>query len=256
MKFKTTIYVLPILLFATQATAQKLTSPDSINRLPSREFHISILTGFSFLGPGNDMESSMASSGLDDTNPGGWFGDSRAHPYTSKYPIVDVEATYYVWKNAGISLNSGLSNNIEVFGYEAVGIGNFMFLKSELWTVALNYAYSSKDKMHTLFAGPCLFIHHVEDLSAGIKSPDNLNKKPGLYLGYSLRILQKKHWLVNIKANYRAASASEIGPFVAHHDLGIGTPNPDTYTSEFSHTKVNISSMNIGLSLGLRFRKE
>ena len=250
------MHVLFILFFVKHATAQELASPDSTIRPPTREFHISVFTGFSFLGPKNDMESAMTSSGLDDTRPGGWFGGPTAHPFTRKYPIVDIEATYYRWKNAGISLNAGLSNNIEVLGYEGVGTGNFMFLKSELWSIALNYAYSSKDKIHTLFIGPSLFIHYVEDVSKGIKSPENLNKKLGFYIGYSLRLLQKKHWLVNFKTNYRAAPASEIGPFIAQHELGIGTPNPDTYTSEFSPTKVNIGCINVGLSFGLRSRKE
>ncbi len=253
MKFKNFLPVLFIIFFVKHTTAQEIAPADSTTR-PAREFTLSVFTGLSLLGPKSDMESTMAASGLGDTSPGGWFGGPKAHPFTDKYPIVDIEATYYVSKNSGLSLNTALIDNIEVFGYEDIGTGNFLFLKSETWSIALNYVYASKDKTHALFIGPAFFIHHVEDVSAGTKSPENLNKKLGFYAGYSLRLLQKKHWLLRFKTTYRAIPGSEIGPFIAQHELGIFTPDPEVYTSEFSPAKVNVSSINIGLSVGLRRR--
>lgn len=230
------------------------TEPRIINN--TKEFNFSIFTGFSFLGPKNDMESNMSDSGLGQTRPAGWLGDAKYHPFTRSYPIANIEAIYYFTGTAGISVNSGISNNIEVVGYQDIGIGNYLFLKSEIWSVSLNYTYRSMDKRHNIFIGPSYFIHRVKDTSAGSKSPDNKNMKFGAYIGYSLQIIQKRNWFMAFRANYQWAPKSEIGPFIAEHQLGIATSNPETYTSIFTPAKVSLTGLNVGLCIGLRMAAE
>jgi len=255
MTSKIFIHALFIIFLVNHANAQEMFDNRSGISDKSNEFNISVFTGFSFLGAKNDIESNMSSSGLDDKNPAGWFGSSKAHPFTYKSPTFDIEATYYLSKKRGISLNIGVGDNIEVHGYENVGIGNFMFLKSELRSISLSYVYRSNNEKHNMFFGPSYFTHKVKDTSAGINSPNNKNEKLGFYLGYTLQVLRKKHWFIALKTNFRWAPKSEIGPFVAQHQLGIATENPEDYISEFSPTKVNLACLNVGVSIGFKSGK-
>ncbi len=253
------IYMLFIIFLFQQINAQK-TSDNSLGTTSnSREFQLSVFTGSSFLGPKSDIESNMTSSGFGDRSSR-WLGlGGKNYPYTEKHPIFDIEASYYLAQKSGISLNFGLISNIEVKGYDReVGIGNRLFLKSQIWTVSLNYVYRSKNRRHSIFIGPSLFIHSVKDLSISRyqKSPKNSNLKLGAYLGYSLQILQKKHWFLALKTNYRWAPKSQIGPFVAIHKLGLATANPTIHSSEFYRTTVNLSCLNVGLHVGVRIYKD
>jgi len=230
------------------------TGPRTSNNL--KEFNFSFFTGVSFLGSKDDMESNMSASGLGQTSPAGWFGDAKAHPFTRSYPIAEIEATYYFTKTMGISLNGGIENNIEVLGYQDIGIGNYLILKSEIWSVSLNYSYRFKDNRNSFFIGPSYIVHNVKNDNGSQNSPQNKNTKLGANIGYSHQILQKKHWFMALKANYCWAPKSEIGPFVAEHQLGIATSNPETYNSVFNPTKVSIACLNFGLCIGLRIAAE
>lgn len=222
----------------------------------SKEFNLSFYAGGSFLGARNDMESNMSASGLGQTSPAGWFGGAKTHPFTRSYPIANIEATYYFTGATGISLNGGIINNIEVLGYQDIGIGNYMILKSEIWSVSLDYSYRFKDNRNSFFIGPSYIVHHVKHDNGSPNAPQNKNIKLGANIGYSIQVVQKKHWFMAFKAIYNWAPKSEIGPFVAEHQLGIGTSSPETYTSVFNRTKVSLACLNIGLCIGLRIAAE
>lgn len=250
------IPVMFIFFLVQLADAQQTADNNSDQKHNSKEFNLSVFVGFSFMGPHNDMESNMSASGLGQTSPAGWFGDAKAHPFTRKYPIADIEATYYFSRNMGISLNGGIANNIEVFGYENIGIGNYMILKSEIGSVSVNYSYRFRDNRNSFFIGPSYFSHQVKEDNGSQNPPQNKNIKLGANIGYSLQIVQKKHWFMAFRATYMWAPKSEIGPFVAEHQLGLANPTPETYTSVFKPTKVSLACLNVGLCIGLRIAKE
>jgi len=250
------ISVLIIIGLVKQLSAQQTSDYNSEIINNSGKLKLSFFTGISFLGPKDDIESVMSSSGLGDTSPAGWFGGAKTHPNTINFPVFDVEASYYLAQKSGISLNFGSINNIEVKGYDGIGLGNYIFIKSELWSFSLNYLYRSKNEKHSLYLGPSYFIHNVKDFGSSItKTPDRRNKKFGVYIGYSLQILQKKHFFIMFKTSFRWAPKSEIGPFVAQNTLGIATQNPETYTSTFPETKVRLTTLNAGLCFGLKIGK-
>lgn len=248
MRARIFIFVTAIFFLVKLAYAQQ--NSDVITK--SGEFNLTVSAGFSLMGPQNDMESNMSASDLGQTSPAGWFGGAKAHPFTQREPIFDLEATYYFTKRAGISLNGGIDDNIEVFGYQDIGIGNSIILKSELWSVSLNYAYRFKDNRNSFFIGPSYFIYTVKEDNGSPNPAQNKNVKLGANIGYSFQIIQKKHWVMALKANYNWAPKSEIGPFVTEHQLGIATPNPVTYTSVFKPTKVSLACLNFGLCIGLK----
>jgi len=247
------IHVLFIVFLVKQVSAQKTSDNSSDTKSNYREFNLSVFTGWSLGGPKNDIESNMSSSGLGHRTGPGWFGPGRTHPYTRKQPIFDIEASYYLAENKGVSLNFGLINNIEVWGYGKYG---FMILKSEIRTISLNYVYRSKNRKHNFFVGPTYFIHSLKEVKGGKKSSLDNYGMPGVYIGYSLQMIQKKHWFLALKINYRWAPKSEIGPFVDEQKFGIFTSNPTIVTSEFSRTKVNVSCLNVGFQIGVRIYKD
>jgi hypothetical protein len=256
MRPRPSLLIFLSIFLAKLVIAQSISNTDSRSSNNSNEFNFSFFAGGSVLGSKADIESNMSTSGLGQTSPAGWFGDEKAHPFTRSYPIADIEATYYFTKRMGISLNSGIKNNIEVLGYQDIGIGNFMILKNEIWSVSLNYSYRFKNTKNCFFIGPSYFIHSVKEDNGSQSPPQNKNTKFGANIGYSHQILQKKHWFMALKANYCWAPKSEIGPFVTEHQLGIATSNPETYTSVFNPTKVSITCLNFGLCIGLRTAKE
>lgn len=244
------------ILFLDQLAGAQQTSGDRPVRIDkSGEFNLCLFAGFSFLGPHNDMETNMSASDLGQISPAGWFGDAKAHPFTRKYPIAHIEATYYFSGKMGVSVNGGIANNIEVFGYQDIGIGNYMILKSEIWSVSINYTYRFRDNRNSFFIGPTYFIHHVKKDTGSENPPQNKNTKLGANIGYSLQIVQKKHWFMAVRATYMWAPKSEIGPFVAEHQLGLANPTPETYTSVFKPTKVSLACLNFGLCIGLKMTK-
>jgi len=256
MRFKTFISVILMMVWANHTNAQQTSDKSSDHKNNSKEFNLSVSAGFSFFGPQNDMESNMVASGLDDTSEAGWFGGAKDHPFTRIYPIADIEATYYFTKKMGFALNGGITNNIQVIGYQNIGIGNYLILKSEIWAISLKYSYRFKDNRNSFSFGPSYFIHNVKEDNGSQYPHQNKNAKLGANIGYSHQILQKKHWFMALKANYCWAPKSKIGPFVAEHQLGIATPNPQTYTSVFTPTKVSLACLNVGLCIGLRMAGE
>ena len=251
--WKFLIHVFLYIILVNHVYAQKLFKNNSDNKI--NEFNFSLYTGYSLFGPQSGIESNMSSSGLDDLTQGGWFGDPSEHPFTNKFPTLDIEASYFYYKRSGVSLNIGLGDFIEVHGYEDIGIGNFMFLKSIVYSISLSHVYRTENEKHNIFLGPALLVHKVKDTSAGMTSPASQKLKPGVYIGYEYQFLQKKYWFITFKSNLRLAPQSEIGPLIAQHQLGIATDNPETFASEFSSTKVNLICLNLGISAGFKIFK-
>jgi len=256
MKTNTIISILLITLLAQQLKAQQDSDSGKVKRNKSREFQLSAFGGFSLLGPKEDMESNMTASDLGQTSPAGWFGGSQAHPFTEKNAIADLEATCFLSGKTGVSLNAGLYDNIVVYGYQGIGpLGNYMFLKSQIRSLSLNYVFRTSDKRNIFFIGPSYLVHSVSDVSAGANSAVTHGRKLGVYVGYSLQFIRKKHWFLAFKTNYRWAPKSEMGPVVAQSTFPDGSSETLTYTSTFSRSKVSLSGLNIGLSIGLTYGK-
>ena len=218
--------------------------------------NLSLFLAYSFGGPKSDMEYAMKSVGLDDYGSMGFFSSSTSHPNTTRCPAFDIEATYFLSKKNGISLNGGLADCIEVDGLGILFIENHgqdkytLQLKSKIWSVSLNYVYSSMNKRHYLFIGPLFLIHNVKGEMVDDIIPANNSEKLGLHLGYSFQVIQKKKWFLMLKTNYRWSTKTEVGPYIYYNDVY----EPYTLTL-FPKTVVNLSSLNIGLSFGIRIDK-
>jgi len=236
MNFKTIALAILIVVLAKQLSAQQISGISSDEKIKPDKFNLSFFTGLSFMGPKDDMEAGMKSSGLDYTSPAGWFGGAKDNPFTERYPIFDVEAAYYFTATNGFSINGGLINNIEVDGYQPNGIfGNYVILKSELWQFAFCYTFRIEDLKNNFFIGPTYIIHVVKDNSSVSTPSPTKNRKLGIYLGYSYQVMQKKHWFLALKGSFKLAPESEIGPY------GV-----------YKKTKVNLAILNFGLSIGMR----
>ena len=217
------------------------------------EFNLSVMLGIGIQGPNEDIEDQMKASGFGDTRGPGWFSNEPIQfPRAYRIPIANLEAAYYFKRTRGLSLVVGLTDNVQVEGYDEIGIGNRLYLKSEIWVASLNYILRSSDKKHQLSFGPALFLHRVKDNAEHPTSQENNNIKPGLTAGYSLHILHKEDWYLAININGRWAPESKIGPFIIEHETGILLPEPEKQRSEFKSTEVQLKGLHIGLAFGLR----
>lgn len=223
------------------------------NRVKSRKFNLSFFTGVSIGGPRNNMESQMLASGLHNNKSNVFFSFEKGNyeQHSRKTPTFDIEATCYLYKNCGLSLNFGLADKTKVSGFEDFNFFynyNSIILKSEIWSLSACYFFSSENKIFNFFIGPVYIIHEVTQDNYSKLVTKNKNEKIGLYLSALLYILQKDDWFITCKANYRWASKSEIGPFY--------DSSGKSHISEFSRTKVNLCSLNIGISVGIRVGNE
>ncbi|GGG15196.1 hypothetical protein GCM10011323_19500 [Pontibacter amylolyticus] len=129
-----------------------------------KRLYLSVTGGVGLMGPQSDIENQMRASGLGDTQTGGWFSSgSTEHPKSSKIPTLSLAANYWLQGRQGIALETGLVDYIEVNGYDDIGIGNYMFLRSAIWSASLNYMLGSQNRKRYLSIGPALLLHHIKD---------------------------------------------------------------------------------------------
>ncbi|SIT77904.1 hypothetical protein SAMN05444128_0557 [Pontibacter indicus] len=236
-----------ICLVALDLQAQEL------NENQGRRLYLSVTGGLGFMGPLSDIEDQMKASGLGDTQTGGFFSSgSTEHPNSSKIPIIHLTANYWLKGRQGISLEAGLLDYIEVNGYDDIGIGNYIFLRSAIWSASLNYTFGSQNRKRYLSVGPALLLHHVKDDASGSLTDAQTNWLVGLNTSYTAHLIDRPGWFLALKANGRLAPKSEIGPFVAEHQTGIINPQPENQRSEFAQTKVRITGFSVGLTAGLK----
>ncbi|MGQ8335310.1 hypothetical protein ACUNWD_02095 [Sunxiuqinia sp. A32] len=249
MKPKKLIIGVLAMFFVFPSYAQELKT-ELLNLNGNHEkFSILLTIGGSLWGTTGAIESNMVSSGFDDRSAGGWFGGPKDHPFTQKSPVVDLDATYYFNERKGAGLNIAMAENIETHGYENVGIGNYLFLRSVLWSFSPYYSIRLHNNLNHYAIGLSLNIHYAHDSSAGENSPDQTNMMPGVYVAYSYRMLDRKRWFLSLKTNFRISPPSEIGPFIAEYPV-------DAQKSVFTPVKVNTAVINIGLGVGLHSRRQ
>lgn len=211
--------------------------------IDSKEFRFSIFLGWPIGAAKYDIEEAMISSGFNKHSPSNMFGSGNNHPFTRNYPVFDIELTYFINQHSGVSLNGGIADNIEVFGYH--NEASYLFIKSELWSGSLNYVYRSKNNRHAGFIGPIIVFYNASRSSSGSDdafSSYDVNKF-GVYTGYTYNFLQKRVFLMAFKLNVRWAGNAEIGPFYE----GYGDR-----MYELPVTSVSLTTVNIGLSFGFR----
>ena len=99
-----------------------------------------------------------------------------------------------------------------------------------------------------MYLGPAFISHSYE----GSGLTETFDKKIGLYMGYSYQVVRNKYWFMALKMNYRMVPKSAVGPFLVKNQTDTTTSDPKTHTSIFPVTEVNISSLNIGGSIGIK----
>jgi hypothetical protein len=243
-KMKTKIIVAFLLCFQPDSHSQNNISNDTVKQKKAKELNLSFLNGISIAGVKNDLESQMVASGLDQTSDQFFGYGPINHPKTTQLPIFDIEALYHLTKYNGVSINIGLADNVEVTGYNM----GYITLKSEIWSVSANYVLNSENKRFNFFFGPSCIIHILKQKEADRISNVDKNVKPGFYIGSSIHIVQQKHWFLAFKTNYRWAQSSVIGPY----STGDGT----NFYTKFDQTKIDLSCVDIGISVGIRFGNE
>ncbi|MHA6247196.1 hypothetical protein ACXYMU_04610 [Pontibacter sp. CAU 1760] len=249
-----TILGLFLCLYLAEVKAQDTRKTNTERQGTPAKFYLSLSGGIGLAGPKTEIENQMKASGFNDQSSNWFSGDEKQYPESYRLPIAKLGAAYFFQRGHGIKASAGLADHLEVRGYDDVGIGNYLTLRSALWELALNYVLRSTNERHYLSIGPALFLHAVEDKSASPAQGKNRNTKVGVAGGYTLHLINKRSWFLAYQANARWAPESEVGPFIAEHETGIVLPEPEVHSSEFRSVKVKLSGFDMGLAFGIKMR--
>jgi len=250
-------------LLSTQGQSQNDISGSYGFDSKERKWSLSLFTGFSALGPARDIKDQMILSGLGDDIPSydGWFGQvpAKKYPKVNAGLVWNLEAGYTLSKKTGLQLTVGNTYHSAVEGYDNIGNGNHLRIKSNIWSAAFNYVWRIRNGKDDVTIGPVFASYkakaddHTDYAIDSGTSSSTSAFKAGFNIGYSFSLVQKKSWFLALKANYTWLPETEIGPFTQEHQLGILLEHPETYTSTFDKTTVSLSSLNFGISTGWRF---
>ncbi len=225
-----------------------------------KKWSFSVFTGFSLVGPAKETYDLMKNSGFDDDVPPyqGWSGyvEGKMYPRKSTGIVWSLESGYTISNKSGLLLTAGKIYQSTIKGHEAIGNGNLLDVKSDLWAISLNYTWCVGNEKGSLNIGPVAALYTVSAIDPMLSTGQSKvvsTFKPGFNVGYALPIVQKKSWFLTFKTNYTWLPDAEIGPYTSSHTLGYATENPEVYTSTFRKSKINLSTINIGLSAGYRF---
>jgi len=238
MSFRKIICVIFILCMVDCVYSQN-TSINLDLKNDETSFAVSFFGGVSLLGPREDLKSNLTKSGFNDTSSG-MFGVSN-HPRADMLPIYRVEGTYYYSVKSGISFHWGLSDDLDVFGFKEP-VFHTIF-NSKIQEIGIKYVFRLKESRSDVFVGPVYLTHSLDGFSSMVKSSEIKNEKLGVYVGYNYYWLNKKHFFIAIRGDFRWAPSIEIESIpITYFDI----------SSEILSTKVNLSTFNIGLSFGIR----
>jgi hypothetical protein len=247
MKKTTLIYLLGLCFVTMNSGAQ--IDRNSIRSGHLKELNISFFVGLSAIGTKSDIEHLLTKSNWDQTMPKSCFLffclDAKTHPYTNKLVVFDFEGTYFFTEQIGASLNIGVSDNIESTGYNSSA--GTLHISSKIWSLSANFVFRPKGKRHAFILGPTLLGHSV---SSERISPQSNQLRPGIFIGWSVNLIQKPNFSLPFKMVYRWSSQYEIGPFrVIPGDSGSSAP-------PLQGVSVNPGSLNIGLAMIFRHNSQ
>ncbi len=224
------------------------------------KWSFSVFTGFSLMGPAKGTYDQMKVAGLNSVRPAqdsiAGSGGRSVYPQKRTGIVWNLEAGYTISRRSGLLLSVGKSYQSTVKGYQNIGNGNSLELNSQLWSVSFNYLWRIGKGNGGLNIGPVTAWYKVGEVYPG-QSDNGVTYastfKPGVNVGYTLPLVKKKSWFLTFKTNYTWLPEAEIGPYTSSHTLYYGTSNQEVHTSTFGKSKINLSTINIGLSTGWRF---
>ena len=227
-------------LFLVQINNGQQNTPDN------KEFYFSASTGLSAFGP--DMNEYMRVNGFDEPSLDFFGGGQIQHPFSNKHIIYTFTLTYFPNDRLGFALDYCLLNNQNVNGYKGDPIsvlGKYSFLKTKLHLASVTFCYRITDKTE-LLTGPAVLLHRVseEHVPAG-NATQSENVKPALQIGAIQELFSGNWWFTALSVRYCLAPKSQIGPFAKNGEDFM-----------LAASKVNISTLYIGLSVGLKFYQQ
>lgn len=209
-----------------------------------QEVNLSIFVGVPFFGPKTslvDLMNKNEFNGITRIN----LYQSQKYPVTSRLPTFGIALTFYKNNNKGYFIEYKYSN------LEIVGVNNslheYIQLNSTVNSLSLLYNFHFKDKRINLRVGPD-FLHHKTRLFEDFAFPnekeiisEESKFSVGLKLGGSAKLLNKKHFFMDLKTDYTLAVPIKIDPLRT------------SYGSVISKSSLSLNTLDIGLSFGYRF---
>lgn len=209
------------------------------------------------MGPAADIKSQFVESGFDDRSS--LAGDTQDEPVTKQSPsahtglVWNIEAQYLLSPKSAFGMTLGTINQNTITGYDAIGNGNSLQLRSTTYAGSIKYIYRLRQGRDDLSVGPVIARMSIKDDASQQGGIDRSPFKAGFNVGYSFSVLQKKSWFIALRTNYTWLPTTEIGPYTKEHKTAISQDIPNVYSSVFEQTDVRLSSVYIGVSAGWRW---
>jgi|WetSurMetagenome_2_1015567.scaffolds.fasta_scaffold200211_2 hypothetical protein len=244
-------------LTATRLLAEQHSVLGDNYQIKDKKWSVSMFAGFSVMGPGQEIKDQMSLQ-FGDTRPAfdGWFFGSvpaAAHPQHTSYPIWNFEIGYRVFKKNSLSLNYGQLTNTLTEGHDHEDSlyaweGNNLNLRSDLAAISLLYIYDIGWINDELSIGPVIGFYKIYDSDVDNSGSNKAEIKPGVQLGYAIAFIHGRSFFLKLKANYTWLPNATIGPYSKQMAWTSGI----NQTSVFEETKVSLSTLGLGLSVGWR----
>lgn len=242
-----------------------------------KRFTFSSGYALSISGASNEMKVQMETSGFNDAKYRRgesltWvllFPINLEWDEQTQYPIVDkkggffnFDLGFYFTQNHGVVLNYAGTHEFTIQGFEEVeqmeyhyssGLnwedsyynnGNYLSIKMESQAMFLAYVYSIFNQRLNFVAGPSLQFQKLET-----STQENLSENCwGAVIGINGQVHQGKWWYINLFANYRWFQKIEIGPYSVSRYNQQG----ELHTTTFNKIHLNLSSLQLGIGVGVR----
>jgi hypothetical protein len=118
--------------------------------------------------------------------------------------------------------------------------------------MSLDYIFTFQDSYTGLRIGPVMAMHQVSENGSTGSEQRKTTVKPGINLGFDAALFEKKSWFMAISMGYSWIPPVSIGPYekIIHYATADGV---DTITSIYPDSKIPLSSLKIGLTMGWKF---
>ena len=180
--------------------------------------------------------------------------NSKGTKRHSKSRIVsNIEVTYWLSRRHGFALNYSKFNSVKVSGCISSNSGNEITVEMSARAKAytLFYVYRTPKARLNLFAGPSFSRVKFQNQLIGFAGSTNTSVKPGFAVGISYKIVNRKHFFIDIRSTY-FWEANFDKRIVLQESKSLGPGNSQIEFSNLQDLPIHPSGLNWGFSFGFK----
>jgi hypothetical protein len=232
----------------------------SAQEINSRKWSFSLSASGNVIGVGKQMESSLVDAGFGDVYTFTEYIFGLNFTTTKDYPIKtsssipwNLEVRHALSARHAVAATFGNSYHASITGYNKFGesTGHFLTLDTKVLQFSVDYIFTLTDSYTGFRIGPVMAIHRLYENGSTENQQSTTTIKPGLNLGFDVALFQKKSWFMAVSIGGSLIPSVTVGPYIKE-----GSYYQDNvlkhYTSTYEASKIQLSSLKIGLTMGWR----